>query len=298
MIEDSFLQDLIEKPEEISELGFNEIRDILEHAKSIFNEEELLLNLSQETNEETYVIGDIHGNLESLMKIYDLIEKNDPRYVIFLGDIVDRGQFQIECLLIVLALKILHPEQYYLLRGNHETVQMNKSYGFYDVFMREFANSNRFIEITQLYDTIPICAILNDSILCLHGGIPQNFDFLSKLKELGLKKVGRDVPAFVDKGMYHIFWNDPKEGLTGFADSYRGPGIKFYGQDVFEDFMEQNGLDYLIRSHECFPEGYRWYFEGKLLSIFSAENYRGGSMPNPGTIAIVKENNVISKIIS
>jgi diadenosine tetraphosphatase ApaH/serine/threonine PP2A family protein phosphatase len=295
MIENSFLRSLIEAPEQISDFGFDKVSEILNEAESIFEKEELLLELNMDKTQEAFIIGDIHGNLDSLMKIYDEIQSNNPKYVVFLGDIVDRGQFQLECLLIVLALKILHPERYYILRGNHETVQMNKSYGFYRVFTQKFARSDRFAEISQLYKTMPICAVINDSTLCLHGGIPQNSEVLPKLKELGLKKVDKTVPPVVEEGIYEIMWNDPKQMLTGFSDSYRGPGIKFFGQDVFEEFMEENGLTYLIRSHECFPEGYRWYFEERLLSIFSAENYRGESMPNPASFAIVKDNSVIGR---
>lgn len=295
MIDNSFLQSLIENPEQISELGFDKVSEILEKARSILKEEELLLELYTDKNQEAYVIGDIHGNLDSLMKLYGEVKKNNPEYVVFLGDIVDRGQFQLECLLLVLSLKILHPERYYILRGNHETVQMNRSYGFYDLFTRKFARSDRFTEVSQLYKTMAICAILNDSTLFLHGGIPQNSDFLDKLKELGIKEVDQTIPSVIEEGIYEIFWNDPKEKLTGFADSYRGPGIKFYGQDAFEQFMEQNGLNYLVRSHECFPEGYRWYFNERLLSIFSAENYRGKSRANPASFAIVKENRIIGR---
>lgn len=295
MTDNSFLQSLIEKPEQISELGFDRVSEILEQARSIFKKEDLLLELNTGENQEAYIIGDIHGNLDSFMKIYDEIKKNEPKYVIFLGDIVDRGQFQLECLLLVLSLKILQPERYYILRGNHETVQMNRSYGFYDVFNRKFSRSDRFTEVSQLYKTMPICAILNDSVLCLHGGIPQNSDFLHKLKELGIKEVDQTIPSIIEEGIYQVMWNDPKEKLTGFAGSYRGPGIKFYGQEAFEQFMEENGLTYLVRSHECFPEGYRWYFNKRLLSIFSAENYRGESRPNPLSLAIVKENRVIGR---
>jgi serine/threonine-protein phosphatase PP1 catalytic subunit len=92
-------------------------------------------------------------------------------------------------------------------------------------------------------------------------------------------------------------WNDPKENLKGFSNSYRGPGIYFFGGDVFDEFLHQNDLKYLIRAHECFSEGYRWFFQNRLLSIFSSANYRGNSNPNPASYAIIKNNEVIPKLL-
>ncbi len=295
MIDTSLLKELIKDPETASDLNFSVVSEILKESQSILGKEDLLINLNPKDNEEVYVIGDIHGSLECLIQLYNIIKTNEPEYVVFLGDIVDRGQFQLECLLFILSLKLLKPKTYYLLRGNHETLQMNKYYGFHEIFMQKFARSDRFSKILSLYRNIPICAVINDASLCLHGGIPEDFRFLDKLKETALKKVDQTIPESVEDGIYQVMWNDPKEGLHGFGESFRGPGIKFFGQDVFEDFMKENGLKYLIRSHECFPEGYKWFFNKRLLSIFSAENYRGESMPNPASFAIIKNEQVIGK---
>jgi serine/threonine-protein phosphatase PP1 catalytic subunit len=89
-------------------------------------------------------------------------------------------------------------------------------------------------------------------------------------------------------------WNDPKSGLRGFSNSFRGSGIKFFGFDVFENFLKYNDLKYVIRAHECFPEGYRWFFNNRLLSIFSSANYRG---PNPASYAIIRNSEVIPKLL-
>ncbi len=92
----------------------------------------------------------------------------------------------------------------------------------------------------------------------------------------------------------HIMWNDPKSNLNGFSDSFRGIDLKFFGEDVFNDFMRKNKLKYLIRSHEFYPEGYRWFFNKRLLSIFSSANYRG---LNSASYAIIKNNLVIPKLV-
>ena len=297
LIENSFLYDLISKPQKISKLKFENISKIVRTVKNIFEEENLLLEFSvRKKVEEVYVIGDIHGNLETLMKLIEIINNNNPKLVIFLGDIVDRGPKQLECLLIVLALKILFPLKYYLLRGNHETLEMNQYYGFFQDFILRFNDQSKFNEILSFYNVIPICALLNETILCLHGGIPQDNDILKKLEG----KKCKDFSALINsiaQGIYQIMWNDPKSGLQGFSDSFRGPGIKFFGSDAFEDFMEYNNLKYLIRAHECFPEGYRWFFNNQLLSIFSSANYRGFYSSNPASYAIIRNNEIIPKLI-
>jgi len=297
LTENSFLIDIIKNPQKISELEFDNISKIFKAAKNIFDEEHLLLEFYVKENvEDVYVIGDIHGNLNTLMKLIEVINKNNPKLVIFLGDIVDRGSKQLECLLTVLALKILFPLKYFLLRGNHETLEMNEYYGFFQDFILRFKDHDKFNEILNIYNVLPICALINEKILCLHGGIPQDSDILKKLKRQKCKDF-EVVFNTIAQGIYQIMWNDPKAGLKGFSDSFRGSGIKLFGIDVFEKFMKANGLQYLIRAHECFPEGFRWFFNKKLLSIFSSANYRGSYAPNPASYAIIKNNEIIPKLL-
>ena len=297
LIENSFLYNLISKPQKISKLKFENISKIIRTVNNIFEEENLLLEFSiKEEIEEVYVIGDIHGNIETLMKLIEIINTNNPKLVIFLGDIVDRGPKQLECLLIVLALKILFPLKYYLLKGNHETLEMNQYYGFFQDFVLRFNDPSKFSEILNIYNVIPICALINRMILCLHGGIPQDNDILKQLEGKKCKDFSALIKS-IKQGIFQIMWNDPKSGLHGFSESFRGSGIKFFGSDAFENFMEYNNLKYLIRAHECFPEGYRWFFNNRLLSIFSSANYRGIYSPNPASYVIIRNNEIIPKLL-
>jgi len=297
LIDKTFLNEIIKDPYKICELEFQYISQILRKAEETFKEEKLLLEFNLKDSEsEIYVIGDIHGNLDTLLRLIEIIEKKNPEYVIFLGDIVDRGIKQLECLILILALKIRYPNKYYLLKGNHETLDMNQYYGFFQEFMSKFNNQKKFDEVLAVYITVPFCALINKSILCLHGGIPEDIEILRKLGGLKPKDI---VIVFksIAKSLMQIMWNDPKPGLKGFSESFRGPGIKFFGEDVFDDFMKENNLKYLIRSHEIFPEGYRWFFKKRLLSIFSSANYRGRFAPNPASYAIIKNNLVIPKLV-
>ena len=297
MIEKTLLKDLIDNPHLLSNLRFEEISEILENVKKIFENENLLLEFNMKNSKrDTYVIGDIHGNLETLLGLYELIDKNHPDLVIFLGDIVDRGSKQLECLLFILVLKILKPHKYFILRGNHETLEMNKYYGFYQEFMDKFKDPRNFEEILAVYSSMPICAIVNSTILCLHGGIPQDRKILQKIKGVKTKNIGTIFES-IAHSLIQIMWNDPKNELEGFTESFRGPGINFFGEDVFDIFMSINNLKTLIRAHECFPEGFRWFFQNRLLSIFSSANYRGSFSPNPASFAIIRNNEIKPEII-
>ena len=191
-------------------------------------------------------------------------------------------------------MKIISPQQIFLIRGNHETLEMNRAYGFYQEFINKFYHYEWFNEILSLYDVLPICAKINHSILCVHGGIPKDFSILNKLDNIKT----RDSSSIYEKEgntLYQMMWNDPKEDLRGFSQSYRGSGIYFFGKDVLNDFLNENKFNYLIRSHECFPEGFRWFFNKKLLSIFSSANYRG---PNPASFAIIKNHQIFPENIA
>ncbi len=297
MIDKPFLDNIIKEPYKISKLDFHYISQILREAEEIFKEEKLLLEFNlDDSKSEVWVIGDIHGNLETLQKLIDMIDEKNPEFVIFLGDIVDRGTNQLECLILVLALKIRYPNKYYLLKGNHETLEMNKAYGFFQEFKRRFNDNKKFDEVLAVYNVLPFCALVNKSILCLHGGIPEDIAILRKLRGL---KPGDFVSKSktVSKSLVQIMWNDPKSNLKGFSESFRGPGIKFFGEDVFNDFMKEYNLKYLIRAHEVFPEGYRWFFKERLLSIFSSANYRGNFSPKSASYAVIKNNLVKPRLI-
>ncbi len=297
MIDKTFLDNIIKEPYKISRLDFHYISQILREAEEIFKEEKLLLEFNlDDSKSEVWVIGDIHGNLETLQKLIDMIDEKNPEIVIFLGDIVDRGKNQLECLILVLALKIRHPNKYFLLKGNHETLEMNKVYGFFQEFKRRFNDNLKFDEVLAVYNVLPFCALVNKSILCLHGGIPEDIAILRKLRGL---KPGDSVSKSktIAKSLVQIMWNDPKSDLKGFSESFRGPGIKSFGEDVFNDFMKEYNLKYLIRAHEVFPEGYRWFFNERLLSIFSSANYPGKFSPNPASYAVIKNNLVKPRLI-
>ncbi|MBY8979754.1 MAG: metallophosphoesterase [Candidatus Lokiarchaeota archaeon] len=298
MIEQSFLNKIIKYPYKIAKLNFNQLILVFHEAFKLFREEALILELKKDNpQEKVIVIGDLHGDLKSLMRLLDIINLENPKYVIFLGDIVDRGLYQLECLILVLALKIKESNKYYLLRGNHETLEVNRNYGFFQDFLNRFKDPKKFNHVTAIYNALPYSALINESILCLHGGIPEEFNAINRLRGIKTSEINLTYENAA-KSLLQIMWNDPKPNLKGFTVSFRGRDIRFFGEDVFTDFMRENQLDYLIRAHERFPDGYKWFFNKQLLSIFSSANYRGTLTPIPASYAIIRNKIVIPKIIS
>jgi predicted phosphodiesterase len=292
--ENSLLKEIITNPYIISELEFSNISQILHQASDILKEETLLLELNvEDVDSEVFVIGDIHGNMKSLQRLIEIIERTNPKFVVFLGDIVDRGPYQLECLILILALKIKQQNKYFILKGNHESLDINQDYGFYQDFILRFKDHEKFKDILALYKVLPFCVTINKSILCLHGGIPEDKDILTKLKGIKTKDLA-SITKSTAKSLMQIMWNDPKSNLKGFSDSFRGLDSKNFGEDVFTDFMKKNKLKFLIRSHELYIEGYKWFFNERLLSIFSSANYRG---INSASYAVIKNNLITPKIV-
>ena len=298
MIEQSLLNKIIKNPYLISKLNYNQLILVFREAVKLFRKENMILELKKEDpQDKVIVIGDLHGDLKSLIKLIEIIKLENPKNVIFLGDIVDRGLYQLECLILILALKIKDSNKYYLLRGNHETLEVNRNYGFFQDFLNRFKDPKKFNQITAIYNALPYSALVNESILCLHGGIPEEFSVINRLRGIKTSEINLTYENTA-KSLLQIMWNDPKHNLKGFKESFRGREIKFFGEDVFSDFMRENKLDYLIRAHERFPEGYKWFFNKRLLSIFSSANYRGTLTPIPASYAIIRNKTVIPKIIS
>lgn len=113
---------------------------------------------------------------------------------------------EVVCLLF--AYKIKYPENFFLLRGNHECAGINRIYGFYDECRRRFS-VKMWKHFCNTFNTLPCCAVIDDKIICMHGGLSPE---LSQMEQIANLQRPCDVP---DTGLLcDILWADPDPSIT------------------------------------------------------------------------------------
>ena len=98
------------------------------------------------------------------------------RYTVLCSDWVDRGPHQLECVVLLLALKISYPERVWLVRGNHEVRTMNRHYGFEAQCCAKLGPvlGMRFYELANsVFEWLPLAALVAQSVLVMHGGLGE-----------------------------------------------------------------------------------------------------------------------------
>jgi serine/threonine-protein phosphatase 2A catalytic subunit len=228
------------------------------------------------------VCGDIHGQFFDLLELFKIGGQSPDTNYLFMGDYVDRGYYSIESVSILLCLKVRFPNRIFLSRGNHESRQITQVYGFYDECLRKYGNSNVWKMFTDLFDYLPISAVIEGQIFCLHGGLSPSIETLDNIKQLDrFQEVPQEGP------MCDLLWSDPEERF-GWGMSPRGAGYIF-GHDISEQFNHTNKLTMISRAHQLMMNGYNWTHNKQVCTIFSAPNYcyRCG---NQGAIMEVDEH--------
>ena len=138
----------------------------------------------KQQNDDNYfiVIGDLHGQYTSLLSIFDQFGYPTENHVyVLLGDYVDRGMYGIEILTTLCLLKLYNPQSIYFLRGNHESIAMNKEYGFTLELKQKFGdvnnkeNDNEIEDMlkvcSDLYQSLPLACVIAQTAFCAHAGI-------------------------------------------------------------------------------------------------------------------------------
>jgi len=213
------------------------------------------------------VCGDVHGQFYDLCNIFDI---NGPPSVanpyLFNGDFVDRGSFSVEVILTLFAYKCLYPEGIHLTRGNHETKAMNKIYGFEGEVKAKFDDTvSKLFE--EVFCCLPLGCVLGNKVFVVHGGLFSEDDVTIPQ----LNRICRYMEPPEEGPFCEMLWSDPGE-QPGRSPSKRGVGVAF-GEDVTKAFLENNGLELIVRSHEVKEQGFEIMHNGKLVTVFSAPNY-------------------------
>jgi len=274
------------------------IRTICLRAKETLKKENSLL---ENIEGKVIIVGDLHGNIDDLLHIvyqHGFPERN-LKYL-FLGDYVDRGENSIETMLYLLCLKIQFPDNVYLIRGNHEFVDMCSYYGFSEECVTRLGmldGSLAFKEITSVFPYLPLAAVIQNEYFAVHGGISSRINTLDDIRNV-------DRFSIID---YHqsgvltdLVWGDPKkfrnEGILT-KPSERGIG-EYYSETKTKLFLKTNKLTAIFRAHEVCDEGYNEVFTDSsshipfCITVFSASNYC--NMNNKGAVLVLFDDGSLS----
>lgn len=231
------------------------------------------------------IVGDIHGQFRDLLRIFDKGGDPDTTNYLFLGDYVDRGDHSINCMCLLLAYKIKFPNNFFLLRGNHESRLTNRDYGFYDE-CTELYGERLWDMFNDMFNWLPITALIDCRILCIHGGISPDLRSINDLKKF------RRPVEIPDEGLLcDLLWSDPDPTLSRkWAPSDRRTSYVF-NQAALKECLNNLKLDLIIRAHQAIDTGYEFPFpERSIVTVFSAPDY--GGMMNRGAIMHISKKMV------
>lgn len=275
-----------------------------------------------QTNSPCYVFGDLHGNFRDLFYFMDnLISFQDLRYTphrfVFLGDYVDRGEFSVEVIAYIFAMKVLAPEKVLLLRGNHEdSLVCGDIAGYGNTSFRAQCHSvfgpvlgeEVWTRACTTFCYLPLTANIDGKIFCTHGGIPRYDggvdDRMSVLRDPAFPVMRSffDVPA-QESAMHKRYrttamdtcWADPAEAEgrldeMGFGSNPRGAGVILFGSKAVDDFLSRYGFEYIFRAHQEKSDGLKLSKSARVFTIFSTSAYVGHS--NGAGVVLVADGRI------
>ncbi|EAL22523.1 hypothetical protein CNBB4010 [Cryptococcus deneoformans B-3501A] len=255
-----------------------EITSVCAAAREVFLSQPTLIELSPPVK----IVGDVHGQYADLLRMFEMCGFPPAANYLFLGDYVDRGKQSLETILLLLCYKIKYPENFFLLRGNHECANVTRVYGFYDECKRR-TNIKIWKTFIDVFNTLPIASIVASKIFCVHGGLSPSLKSMDDIRRI---QRPTDVP---DYGLLNdLVWSDPSDTALDWEDNERG--VSFcYGKSVINAFLATHDMDLICRAHMVVEDGYEFYNDRTLVTVFSAPNYCG-EFDNFGAVMSVSED--------
>lgn len=255
----------------------SEIARICHMAREIFLSQPSLLELSPPVK----IVGDVHGQYADLLRLFTKCGFPPSANFLFLGDYVDRGKQSLETILLLLCYKIKYPENFFLLRGNHECANVTRVYGFYDECKRR-CNIKTWKIFVDTFNTLPLAAIVAGKIFCVHGGLSPVLNSMDEIRHVSRPT---DVPDF---GLINdLLWSDPTDSPNEWEDNERGVSY-CYNKVAINKFLNKFGFDLVCRAHMVVEDGYEFFNDRSLVTVFSAPNYCG-EFDNWGAVMSVSE---------
>lgn len=239
-----------------------DLKQLCDYVKELLIEESNVQPISSPVT----VSGDIHGQFHDLLNLFKTGGDVPHTNYVFMGDFVDRGYNSLETFTLLLCLKARYPANITLLRGNHESRQITQVYGFYDECQRKYGTANAWKYCCEVFDYLTIAALIDGAVLCVHGGLSPDIRTLDQIRTIDRRQEIPPEGAFCD-----LMWSDPEDVAT-WAVSPRGAGWLF-GARVTTEFNHINKLDLICRAHQLVQEGYKYMFEERIVTVWSAPNY-------------------------
>jgi protein phosphatase len=242
----------------------------------VFKSEPSLLRITVPT----LVVGDLHGHIIDLFRTVGRFGLPPNYCYLFLGDLVDRGEFSTETTILIFLLKLLYPEFIYIIRGNHEFLDMAQVGGFSDELRSLYNTSRAETAIMGAFSYLPLAALIGDHVLCVHGGLGPSLETLEQIE-----RIQRPITICCDDVLQSLLWSDPIASLDGYQPSARGMGYHF-GADALARFLDSQDLQYLLRGHECVDNGVEAQLGRRMYTVFGASNYCGKSGNKAGVLLV------------
>ncbi|CAJ0569845.1 unnamed protein product, partial [Mesorhabditis spiculigera] len=282
-----------------------EIDSVLQAVVEVLGKDETLLTMSPPI----VIVGDIHGQYYDLIRMFNTFGETNKdgsasvsgvtngRYL-FLGDYVDRGTNSLECIMMVFTLKILFPRHYGLLRGNHECRAINKVYGFYDELVDRYGQDDAdalWHSFNNAFAMLPLAAMIGKKILCMHGGISPELHSLEDIR--AIKRPLEDPASYPTTLAVDLLWADPMIGLSGWVPNHVRGVSCYFGEDRVEAICKQLGLELIVRAHQMMQNGYHFFCNRKLITIFTAPRYFVEKNNKGATLKVDKSGKLSIKIL-
>ncbi|KAI3359530.1 hypothetical protein L3Q82_013930, partial [Scortum barcoo] len=290
------------RPGKNVQLTEGEIRGLCLKSREIFLSQPILLELEAPLK----ICGDVHGQYYDLLRLFEYGGFPPESNYLFLGDYVDRGKQSLETICLLLAYKIKYPENFFLLRGNHECASINRIYGFYDECKRRY-NIKLWKTFTDCFNCLPVAAIVDEKIFCCHGGLSPDLQSMEQIRRVMRPT---DVP---DQGLLcDLLWADPDKDVLGWGENDRRCLLHVRGRRGGQIFAQtrhgpnMQGAPAIVRSIVTFScvaslkqklfnfslevveDGYEFFAKRQLVTLFSAPNYCG-EFDNAGAMMSVDE---------
>uniref|UniRef100_A0A1I8ARB8 Serine/threonine-protein phosphatase n=1 Tax=Steinernema glaseri TaxID=37863 RepID=A0A1I8ARB8_9BILA len=256
-----------------------ELVQLCQLAREVFLGQQSLIDLDPPVK----VCGDVHGQYGDVLRLFDHAGFPPSVNFLFLGDYVDRGRQNLETISLFFAYKVKYPDNFFLLRGNHECSAINRVYGFFEECNRRYQSVRLWQAFQETFNTMPLTGLIAGKILCMHGGLSPHLRSLDQLRQIPRPMEPPNPSLPMD-----LLWSDPNPFGKGWTANTRGVSYAF-GSDIVSEFTAKLNIDLIARAHQVAQDGYEFFAGRKLVTIFSAPHYCG-QFDNAAAVMNVDEN--------